>query len=130
MRNDLRRQLDTVLRMASTGFDTLKEVVVRSSQEGRLRVDLALLQREKRELLEQLGGETLRLLDSGELEGNADLDWLRDRIHDVESRMRASASRAHDNAYGAPRGFEPEAGNYEDVQDDLDDSEPEADEAR
>jgi hypothetical protein len=115
MRNDLRRQLDTVLRMASTGLDTLKEVVVRSSQEGRLRVDLALLQREKRELLAQLGGETLRLLDAGQLEGNADLDWLRDRIHDVESRMRASSSRAADNAYGAPRGYEPEAADWDDL---------------
>ena len=115
MRNDLRRQLDTVLRMASTGFDTLKEVVVRSSQEGRLRVDLALLQREKRELLAQLGGETLRLLDAGQLEGNADLDWLRDRIHDVESRMRASSSRAYDNAAGAPRGYEPEAADWDEL---------------
>jgi len=125
MRNDLRRQLDTVLRMASTGLDTLKEVVVRSSQEGRLRVDLALLQREKRELLAQLGGEVVRLLDAGEVieaGGNADLDWLRDRIHDVESRMRASASRAHDNAFGAPRGYEPEAADWAD-SDELDDPE-------
>lgn len=128
MRNDLRRQLDTVLRMASTGLDTLKEVVVRSSQEGRLRVDLALLAREKRELLEQLGAETLRLLDAGQVieGGNADLDWLRDRIHDVESRMRASASRAHDNAYGAPRGYEPEAADWPASEDSDDLDEPEA----
>ena len=42
-KDELRRQFGTMWRMASSGLDTLREVVVRSSQSGRLRVDLALL---------------------------------------------------------------------------------------
>jgi hypothetical protein len=113
MRDDLRRW-----------FDIVKEVVVRSSQEGRLRVDLALLQHEKRALLAELGAEAVRLLDAGEIAPAGDLDWLRDRLRDIEARIGAERLPAHDNAYGAPRGYEPEAGNYEDTDDDLD--EPEA----
>lgn len=111
-RDDLRRQLGTVWKIASDGLDTLREVVVRSSQSGRLRVDLALLAREKQQLLARLGAQLGRLIDEGAIDVPEGLQQIWQRIKDVDARMNAEAGRAHDNAYGAPRGYEPEAGGY------------------
>ena len=107
-------------KMASDGLDTLREVVVRSSQTGRLRVDLALLAREKQQLMARMGGELVRLLDEGAIEVPDGLKRIWERIKDVDARMNADAGRAHDNAYGAPRGYEPEAGGYGQAEEDED----------
>ena len=89
-------------KMASDGLDTLREVVVRSSQTGRLRVDLALLAREKQQLLARMGAELGRLFDAGETTDAPEaLEQIRERVKDVDARMTADAGRAHDNAYGA-----------------------------
>jgi hypothetical protein len=99
-------------KMASDGLDTLREVVVRSSQTGRLRVDLAILAKEKQQLQARLGALVVRLLDEGQLEVPEQLQQIWQRIKDVDARMNADVGRTHDNAYGAPRGYEPEAGGY------------------
>jgi hypothetical protein len=117
-KEDLRRQLGTVWKMASVGLDTLREVVVRSSQAGRLRVDLALLQREKRDLLCDLGQAALRLADEGKLALPAELAPLARRVRDLEERMKVDAERVHDNAFGAPRGYAAEASSI--VDDEVD----------
>lgn len=106
--------------MASDGFDTLREVVVRSSQAGKLRVDLALLAREKQQLLARMGAQLTRLMDEGGIEVPEGLMRIYERVKDVDARMNADAGRAHDNAYGAPRGYEPEAGGYGDADEDVD----------
>jgi hypothetical protein len=111
-REDLRRQFGTVWKMASDGLGTLREVVVRSSQTGRLRVDLALLAREKTQLLARMGAQLGRLMDEGAVEVPEALRQMWERVRDVDARMNMDAGRAHDNAYGAPRGYEPEAGGY------------------
>jgi hypothetical protein len=118
-RDDLRRQFGTVWKMASDSFDTLREVVVRSSQAGRLRVDLALLAREKQLLLARLGEQLSQLIDEGKIEVPEALRQTYDRAKDVDARIKADAGRAHDNAYGAPRGYEPEAGGYGDADEDA-----------
>jgi hypothetical protein len=107
-------------RMASTGLDTLREVVVRSSQSGKLRVDLALLRRERQQMLEQLGAEVARLVEEGALEVPEELRAACERIREVQTRITADAEKAHDNAFGAPRGFEPEAGNFIVEPDEID----------
>lgn len=117
MKDDFRRQFGTVWRMASSGLDTLREVVVRSSQSGRLRVDVALLQRERQQLLGDLGLHVAALVDSGKLELPEDAQAIYEQIRDLETRIQSDLGRIHDNAYGAPRGYEPEAGNFDD--DDL-----------
>lgn len=106
-------------KMASDSLDTLREVVVRSSQSGRLRVDLALLAREKQQLLARLGASLVRLVEDGAVELPEALRGIYDRVQDVEARMSADAGRAHDNAFGAPRGYEPEAGGYGDADEDA-----------
>ncbi|MDB4964523.1 MAG: hypothetical protein JWN44_212 [Myxococcales bacterium] len=121
-REDFRRQFGTVWKMASDSFGTLREVVVRSSQSGRLRVDLALLAREKQQLLARMGAEVVRLLDEDAVQLPENIERIWERIKDVDARLAADAGRAHDNAFGAPRGYEAEAGGYEE-EDALDDSE-------
>ena len=119
-KDDLRRQFGTMWRMASTGLDTLREVVVRSSQSGKLRVDLALLRRERQQLLEQLGGQVARLLDDAAIEIPDEARATYERVREVEARIKADSEKAHDNAFGAPRGFEPEAGDFMVEPDELD----------
>ena len=119
-RDDLRRQFGTIWKMASDGLDTLREVAVRSRQSGRLRVDLALLAREKQQLLARLGASVVRLLDEDALEVPENIKQIWQRVKDVDARMNMDAGRAHDNAYGAPRGYEPEAGGYGHSDDDED----------
>ncbi len=118
-KDQLRRQLDTVWRMASSGFDTLREVVVRSSQAGRLRVDLALLARERRELLASIGEQVVALVDENGLEIPEEVRQLYDRVRDIDARMRADSVK-QDSAFGARRGNEPEAGTWDDDPNDPD----------
>jgi hypothetical protein len=106
--------------MASSGVDTLREVVVRSSQSGRLRVDVALLQRERQQLLTDLGLHVAALVDAGKLELPEDAQAIHDQIRDLETRIQSDLGRIHDNAYGAPRGYEPEAGAWSQDGDDDD----------
>ena len=107
--------------MASTGLETLREVVVRSSQTGRLRVDLALLVRERQQLLAELGLKAARLADEGVLELPAELRALVSQLRDVEGRIAADSVKVHDNGYGGSRGYEPEAGSFNSDGDSLDD---------
>ncbi len=113
--------------MASSGLDTLREVVVRSSQTGRLRVDVALLQRERAQILQSLGAKVVALVESGTLQlRDADARELFERVRDLDTRIASDLGRIHDNAFGAPRGFEPEAGgNYDDELDPDDSDEDE-----
>jgi hypothetical protein len=111
-KDDLLRQLGTMWRMASSGLGTLKEVVVRSTESGRLRVDVALLAREKQQLLESLGRQVLALVDAGKLEVPPGIEAICEQVRRTDARLQAESARAHDNAYGAPRGFEPEAGDF------------------
>jgi len=118
-RDELRRQLNTVWRSAVDGFDTLREVVVRSSQSGRLRVDLALLAREKQQLLVRLGEQVAALVSEGALELPEEVNSTYERLREIERRIDTDSVKTHDNAFGAPRGYEPEAGNYVDDTDEL-----------
>jgi len=116
-RDEWKRQLSTMWRMASSGIDTLREVVVRSTQEGKVRVDLALYQRERRDLFAELGQAVAGLADAGRMELPLELAQLVARLHDLAERIREDSARVQDNAFGAPRGYEPEAGNYEPNED-------------
>lgn len=107
--DELRRQLATLWQAARTGFDTMREVVYRSSQAGRLRFDIAMLHRERSQLLRELGERTCAYLDQVSADFPEELVQLHDRIRDVESRIKDSSVKVFDNAFGAPRGFEPEA---------------------
>jgi len=124
-RDEWKRQVGTLWRMASEGLDSLREVVVRSSEEGRLRVDLALYQRERRDLLSELGHAVVGLIDAGRLAVPDELMELVGRLRQVEERVRHDSARVHDNAFGAPRGYEPEAAATDDHADEgHDDSTP------
>jgi hypothetical protein len=105
--------------MASSSLDTLREVVVRSSQTGRLRVDVALSRTERGHLLQSLGEKVLGLVQSGQLELPEDARSVFEQIRELDTRIQSDYGRIHDNAFGAPRGFEPEA--YDDLEGDEED---------
>lgn len=108
--DDLRRQIGSLWKTAKLGLDAMRDVVVRSSQTGRLRVDIALLHNERAHLLQQLGEEMLRRIDDGTIDDvSDDLRALHDQVRDVEGRIKSDSARRTDNAYGARRGYEPEA---------------------
>jgi hypothetical protein len=109
-RNDeFRRQLGTLWRIAQSGVSTVRDVALWSSRAGRLRVDLALLQRERDELHRELGHQLAVLISDGRLSVPQPLRETYGRLRAVEAHMRQNEVRLHDNAFGAPRGFEPEA---------------------
>src|SRR5437762_11818447 len=92
-------------RMASTGFETFREVVVSSSQTGRLRVDLALLGRERQQLLAELGLKVARLIESEELEVREAVRLVFERLRDVESWITGESVNVPENACGDARGY-------------------------
>lgn len=108
--DELLRHIGTLWKTAMVGLDTLREVAVRSTQTGRLRVDIALLQRERAQLLETLGEMIVSMIDDGSFEDVPEsVQQTYERIKDVEGRIQSDDAKAHDNAFGASRGYEPEA---------------------
>jgi hypothetical protein len=108
--DELKRQFGTLWRTAMVGLDTVRDVVVRSSQTGRLRVDIALLHNERAQLLSQLGEALIAHVDEhGFDDATEPYRDLVERVKDVEGRIKSDSARATDNAFGAPRGYEPEA---------------------
>ena len=110
--DELRVSLGTLWRTAVSGWGTVREVVYRSAQSGRLRFDIAMLQRQRATLLEELGGAVRELIARHELELPGSLRDLIDQLDDIEGRLRRGIVRSSDNAFGAPRGYEPEAASY------------------
>lgn len=87
------------------GLDTLREVAVRSSEAGRLRVDVALLHRERSQLLETLGEIIVGMIDDQSFEDVPEsVKQAYERIKDVDKRMRRDDSRDHhdDPRFRAP----------------------------
>lgn len=107
--DELRRQLGTLWRIAQSGVSTVRDVALWSSRAGRLRVDLALLQRERDELHRELGQQLAVLIGDERISVPQPLRETYARLRAVEAHMRQNEVRLHDNAFGAPRGFEPEA---------------------
>ena len=118
-RDEWKRQLNTLWRVATAGATTLRDVVVRSADEGRLRIDLAVYERERRDLLEEIGRAVLHLSEAGRLELPESLANTVLRLRQVESRIAQDSSKLHDNAFGAPRDMGPEVDS--DFSDDEDD---------
>ena len=108
--DEFRRQIGALWKTAMFGVEAVKDVVVRSGQTGRLRLDIALLHNERVQLLQQLGERLLQQVEEhGYDELSAPLRELIEEVRDVEGRIKADSVKATDNAFGAPRGFEPEA---------------------
>ncbi len=108
--DELRRQLGTLWRTALVGFDTVREVVVRSSQSGRLRFDIAVLHNQRSQLLHHLGELVAQQLEEHDWNGaSVEMRETFQRLQEVETHLGISRAQAADNAFGAPRGFEAEA---------------------
>ena len=98
--------LRTLMGVAAAAAGTLRDVVVRSSQAGRLRVDMALYLRERRDLRASLGRRMMELFEAGtaKLPDDSAIRSLVDRLRDVQAQIEDDSARVNDNAFGAPRG--------------------------
>src|SRR6185369_10446547 len=103
VRRQLRSGLGTMWKMASSSLGTVREVVARSSEVGRKRVDLVLLRRERQQLLAKLGEALLPRIVRNELEVSDDITRIVDNLEDVSRRTQSATARVFDNAFGAPR---------------------------
>jgi hypothetical protein len=95
--DDLKRQLGTFVRAALAQLDTVREVVVQKSKAGRIQLDVAMLRRQRKDVLAELGGIVARLAGAGriseeelpELSGPLSrLEALDERIEEEEERAR------------------------------------------
>jgi hypothetical protein len=98
--------LRALMGVAAAAAGTLRDVVVRSSQAGRLRVDMALYMRERRDLYAALGKRVLELVAAGSLSlpDDGTTESLLARLHEVQAQIDDDSARVNDNAFGAPRG--------------------------
>jgi hypothetical protein len=64
---DLKRQFGAFMRTAVRGLDSVREVVVQKSREGKIQIDVAMLKRKRREALADLGAAVAELAAAGKI---------------------------------------------------------------
>jgi len=77
----MKAQLDRLVKSTVEGLDELKEVLVRASQNAKVKLDATLLRRERDRLLQTLGDQTYELIEDGKLTPPPALRDTLDRIH-------------------------------------------------
>ena len=121
---DLKRQFGAFMRTAVRGLDSVREVVVQKSREGKIQIDVAMLKRKRREALADLGAAVAELAAAGKITEDdfptlggplSALEALDERIAVEEDRGRRVAAggdgheastgqdEADDDADGDPR---------------------------
>ncbi len=103
MADDLKRQLGTFVRAALAQLDTVREVVVQKSKAGRIHLDVAMLRRQRKEVLAELGGLVARLAAAGRISEDdfPELGGPLSRLEALDERIEAEEARAHRVGMGA-----------------------------
>jgi hypothetical protein len=83
----MRRQLGSLLGRAVEALGEVRDVVVRTSQVGKIKLDATFLRRERDRLFARLGEEIYDRVDGGVLEVPEELAGLVEQIRDVETRL-------------------------------------------
>ena len=105
----MRGQLNEMWKNAMDGLEDLREVVLKASQNAKVRLDATFLRRERDRLYQQLGEETYALAETGKLKVPAELRDTVDRIHAIVEQV-AAADREAEAAEEAGEGGEAEGG--------------------
>lgn len=94
--DDVRKELGGLLGRALEALEEVKEVVVRSSQAGKLRIDTAFLEREREKAILRLGEKVYEWFEDGEIslpeEGEpliAEVRRLAELIEEHRKELRA-----------------------------------------
>jgi len=96
MADDLKRQLGTFVRAALAQLDTVREVVVQKSKAGRIHLDVAMLRRQRKEVLAEPGGLVARLAAAGRISEDdfPELGGPLSRLEALDERIEAEEARA------------------------------------
>jgi cobalamin biosynthesis protein CobT len=125
---DLRRQLGAFVRSALHQLDTVREVVVQKSKEGRIQLELGRLRRRRKDALAELGAVIADLAAAGRISEDtfpeisaalSQLEALDERIGAEEARARGEdVDPGHEEYYDEDE--EDENGKEAGEKDDLD----------
>lgn len=72
---------------AATAIGGMRDVVVRSSQIGKIKLDTAQLRRDREAALARLGAEAFARAEAGEIVLPPDLDGVREEVRALEDRL-------------------------------------------
>ncbi len=92
----MRGQLNEMWKNAMDGLEDLREVVLKASQNAKVRLDATFLRRERDRLYQQLGEETYALAETGKLKVPAELRDTVDRIHAIVEQVAAADREAEE----------------------------------
>ena len=101
--DDLKRQFGTFVRAALAQLDTVREVVVQKSKAGRIQLDVAMLRRQRKDVLAELGATVARLAGAGRLseEDFPELSGPLSRLEALDEHIEAEEDRARRVGGGA-----------------------------
>ncbi len=104
--DDLKNQLGGFMRAALAQMGTVKDVVVQKSKAGKIQLDVAMLKRQRKEILAEIGGVVARLAANGRLseEDFPELGAPLARLEALDERIDVEAERARRIGLGIPEG--------------------------
>jgi multidrug efflux pump subunit AcrA (membrane-fusion protein) len=119
--DDLKSQLGGFVRAALAQLETVREVVEQKSKAAKIQLDVAMLKRQRREILAELGSVVARLAANGRLSEDEypELGAPLARLEALDERIDAEAARARRVSGGFPED-EVAAADDEDDEEDLD----------
>jgi hypothetical protein len=107
--DDLKRQLGTFVRAALAQLDSVREVVVQKSKAGRIQIDVAMLKRQRKDILVEIGTAVARLAATGKISEDdfPELSAPLSRLEALDEHIATEEARAE--RVGAGREGEPGA---------------------
>ncbi|MDF1561997.1 MAG: hypothetical protein P1V51_03085 [Deltaproteobacteria bacterium] len=97
----MKQQLDRMVKTTVEGLEELKEVLLRASQNAKVKLDATLLRRERDRLYQTLGEQTYHLVEDGTLKAPGALRDTIDRIHALVEQLAAEEA-SMDEGEGGP----------------------------
>ncbi len=85
--DEVKRQFESFFERAVEAIGEVKDVVVRTSQVGKIKLDASFLRRERDKLLLELGEAVFDRIDEGRLELPEGLGELVARVKELESKL-------------------------------------------
>ena len=83
----MKQQLDRMVKSTVDGLEELKEVLLRASQNAKVKLDATLLRRERDRLYQTLGEQAYLLVEEGSLKAPPALRDTIDRIHALVEQL-------------------------------------------
>jgi len=94
--DDFKSQLGGFMRAALAQLDTVREVVVQKSKAGKIQIDVAMMKRQRKDVLAELGALVARLAANGRISEDdfPELGAPLARLESIDERIDSEAARA------------------------------------